>query len=157
MEIIMIKRILALRYVCKKYDLKYHLKLFGDEGWISPEEKIICVSLFQKHFYETLYHEVGHMVAERSLGFKRKYFKARWLSRLQFGDYYDVFVRIEEEAKASKFAMRVLKIKDRTYLKNSWHTYTSTVAQCIRSDELDVYVKTVAKYSKYFENKLEIK
>jgi len=100
---------------------------------------------------------VGHMVAERSLGFKRKYFKARWLSRLQFGDYYDVFVRIEEEAKASKFAMRVLKIKDRTYLKNSWHTYTSTVAQCIRSDELDVYVKTVAKYSKYFENKLEIK
>jgi hypothetical protein len=53
--------------------------------------------------------------------------------------------------------MRVLKTKDRTYLKNSWYTYTSTVARWIRSDELDVYVKTVAQYSKYFENKLEIK
>ena len=151
----MIKRILALRYVCKKYKLKYKLKFFGDVGWIAPEERIICVSLFQKHFYETLYHEVGHVVAEGSLGFKWKYFKAKWVSRsrLQFSNQYDVFVRIEEEAKASKFSMRVLKTKDRTYLKHSWHTYTSAVARWVHSDELDLYVKTIAKYSKYFEEK----
>lgn len=149
----MIKRILALRYVCKKYGLKPKLKLFGDEGWVWPEGRIICVSLFQKNFYETLYHEVGHFVADRSLGFKRKYFKASWIGRLQFNGCYDAFVRIEEEAKASKFSMRVTKTKDKEFLKKSWYTYTGSVASCIKSSELETYITTVAKYNKYFEEK----
>ena len=146
----MIKRILALRYVCKKYGLKYHWKLFGDVGWIAPEDRLICVSMFQKHFYETLYHEIGHFVADRSLGFRKKYFKASWIGRLQFNGG-DVFVRLEEEAKASKFSMRVNKTQDREYLKRSWYSYTGSVASCIRADELETYVSTVCKYNKYFD------
>lgn len=153
----MIKRILALRYVCKKYGLKSHWKLFGDVGWIAPEDRLICVSLFQKHFYETLYHEIGHFVADRSLGFKRKYFKASWKGRLQFNGCYDAFVRLEEEAEASKFSMRVNKTQNKEYLKRSWYSYTGSVASCIKASELDLYTTTVHKYNKYFEEKhLEI-
>lgn len=147
----MIKRILALRYVCKKYGFKYHLKLFGDIGWVWPEERTICVSLFQKNFYQTLYHEVGHIVADRSLGFGRKYSQASWESRLRFNGYFDAFVRLEEEAKASKFSIRVTKTSDRDFLKRSWYTYTGAVSSRMSSTELDLYTTTVAKYNKYFE------
>lgn len=149
----MIKRILALRYVCKKYNLKSKLIFFGSEGWMSRKDRIICVSLFQKNFFQVLYHEVGHEVATRSLKFDNKYAKAAFGSRLKFNYEDDVFVRLEEEAKASKFSMRFLKVKDRQYLKECWYTYTSSVAKCINASELDRYITTVAKYNKYFEEK----
>ncbi|WP_391558992.1 hypothetical protein, partial [Robertmurraya sp.] len=106
----------------------------------------------QKNFFQVLYHEVGHEVATRSLKFDNKYAKAAFGSRLKFNYEDDVFVRLEEEAKASKFSMRFLKVKDRQYLKECWYTYTSSVAKCINASELDRYITTVAKYNKYFED-----
>lgn len=146
----MIKRILALRYVCKKYDLKCHWKLFGDVGWIAPDDRLLCVSLFQKHFYETLYHEIGHFVAVRSLKYNVKYFKASWKSSITFGKDC-AFVRLQEEATASKFAFRFLKIKDKEYLKRAWYGYTGVVAQNMDYRDTDRFVTTVAKYNKYFD------
>lgn len=146
----MIKRILALRYVCKKYNLTYQLKLLGDVGWIDLNNRVLCVALFQKHFYETLYHEIGHLVADRSLRFQTKYVRANWKSTMTFcGD--DVFVRLQEEATASKFAFRFLKVKDKKFLKRCWYGYTSWVAKNMSHAETDKFVTTVAKYNKYFD------
>lgn len=148
----MIKRILALRYVCKKYNLTYIPKLFGNGGWICTVEGLLCVSLLQNNFYDVLYHEVGHLVADRSLKYKTKYLRA-WCSgqRLSFNGG-DAFVRLQEEAAASKFALRVIKKRDKDYLKKAWYSYTGAVAQMINASELDKYVSTVAKYNKYFED-----
>ena len=147
----MIKRILALRYVCKKYNLKYIPKLFGDVGWICTVEGRLCVSLLQKNFYDVLYHEVGHLVADRSLKYKVKYLRALAAGQRISFNGGGVFVRLQEEATASKFSLRVAKKKDKDYLKRAWYTYTGTVAKVINADELDKYVTTVAKYNKYFE------
>lgn len=147
----MIKRILTLRYVCKKYKLKYKLKLFGNVGWIDTDEKKFSVSLFQKKFYDVLYHEIGHLIADRSLKFPIKHEKALAHARLKFGNDHDLFVRLQEEATASKFALRVLKSKDREYLKRCWYTYTARVGGAVNSDELESYVSTVSKFNKYFE------
>lgn len=148
----MIKRILALRYVCKKYNLKCHVKLFGATGWVNTIDRSICVSLFQKHFYQTLHHEVGHLVAERSLRYKAKYYKAYLNGARLTMNGGDVFVRLQEEATASKFSHRLLQTKDKSYLKQAWYTYTGSVAKVINASELDKYVTTVAKYNKYFED-----
>lgn len=147
----MIKRILALRYVCKKYRLKLIPKFFGDVGWINTVEGYLCISIFQKNFYDTLYHEVGHLVADRSLKYKAKYLHA-WASgqRISFNGF-DVFVRLQEEAVASKYSFRVTKNKNKEYLKKAWYMYTSSVAKCINANELDRYITTVAKYNKYFD------
>lgn len=146
----MIKRILALRYVCKKYDLKYRIKLFGEEGWIDTTDREFCISLFQKNFYEVLYHEIGHLVADRSLKFPIKHASALAHARLKFGINHDLFVRLQEEATASKFALRVLKRGDREFLKRCWYTYTGSFTQHINSEELERYVGVVSKYNKYF-------
>lgn len=148
----MIKRILALRYVCKKYDLKYKWKLTGDVGWIDLFNQEICISFFSPHFFEILYHEVGHLIADRSLGFLTKHRRASVFSRLRYGNL-DVFVLLAEEATASKFAHRVLKKEDKQYLKKCWHGYTAAVAKAVDYDLLDKYVSTIAKYNKYFEEK----
>ena len=148
----MIKRILALRYVCKKYNLKYNLKLFGDVGWINTDNKKFSVSLLQNNFYEVLYHEVGHLVAERSLKFRSKHDAALVDARLKFVNTdHDLLVRLQEEATASKFAMRILKAPNKEFLKRCWYTYTATVGSVINSEEIEGYVDTVAKYDKYFE------
>lgn len=148
----MIKRILALRYVCKKYDLKYCWTFLGDVGWINTDTHRFSVSLFQKHFYDVLYHEVGHLVADRSLKFRAKHDYALQSARLKFIDSdHDLFVRLQEEATACKFAFRVLKNKDRDFLRRCWYTYTGKVAKFINGDELEGFISTIHKYNKYFE------
>lgn len=148
----MIKRILALRYVCKKYDLKYYWKFFGTIGWINTDDKCYSVSLFQKNFYDVLYHEVGHLIADRSLRFRSKHDYALESARLKFtSTNHDLFVRLQEEATASKFAFRILKSKEKEFLKKCWYTYTGSVANVINADELEKFINTVAKYNKYFE------
>lgn len=148
----MIKRILALRYVCKKYNLKYNVKLFGEVGWIESDTRRFCVSLFQKNFYEVLYHEIGHLIADRSLNFPAKHENALQTARLRYLNVnHDLLVRLEEEATASKFAFRVLKTKEKKFLKRCWYTYTSDVAKYVNADERFRYIDVVAKYNKYFE------
>lgn len=154
----MIKRILALRYVCKKYDLRYSIKLFGDFGCIGFEDvegaykyEFICVFLFSKHFWSILFHEVGHLVAKRTLQFQNIHCKALDQD-YKFGTK-ELYTLIAEEAVASKFSNRMTKGNDNEYLKKCWHTYTGYAAKVNRSNNLNKYVSTVVKYNKYFEEK----
>lgn len=152
----MIKRIMALRYVCKKYDLQYSLKLFGDEGCIGFYEKdgadkyeFLSVSLLSKHFWAILFHEVGHFVAKRTLQYQSKHCIALG-QEYKFGTK-ELYTLIAEEATASKFANRMTKRKDNEYLKQCWYTYTGYAANHTKIHNLDKYISTVVKYNKYFE------
>lgn len=152
----MIRRILALRYVCKKYNLKFSIKWTGDHGAIcykitGNESKYewIEISIFSKHFWSILFHEVGHLVAKRTLRYQEKHCNAlgvdyKWGTK-------EWFTLLAEEATASKFSNRVLKKKDNVYLKQCWYTYTGAAAKVVYSHKLDEYVSTVHKYNKYFE------
>lgn len=156
----MIKRILAVRYVCKKYDLKYCWKFFGDVGWIGFVEDsgatkydLISVSLFSKHFYSILFHEVGHLVAKRTLQYQERHCNAlgidyKWGAK-------ELYVLIAEEATASKFSNRMTKRADNEYLKRCWYTYTGWAAKVNKSNNLNKYISTVAKYNKYFEGNIK--
>lgn len=153
----MIKRIAALRYICKKYDLQYSLKLFGDKGSIGFFDKegadryeFISVSLFSKHFWAILFHEVGHLVAKRTLQYQNIHCEALDIE-YKFGTQ-ELYTLLGEEAVASKFSNRMLKGKDSTFLKKCWHTYTGYAAKVNRSQNLNKYVTIVDKYSKYFED-----
>lgn len=154
----MIKRILALRYVCKKYDLKYCWKFLGDIGWIgfveesgSTKYDLISVSLFSNHFWSILFHEVGHLVAKRTLNYQQKHCNALNVD-LEWGKK-ELYVLLAEEAVASKFSNRMTKGKDNTYLKKCWHTYTGYAAKVNKSHNLNKYTSYVHYYSKYFEEK----
>jgi hypothetical protein len=151
-----IKRILALRYVCKKYDLKYKLKLFGDVGWIGFADKntatdyeFVCVSLLSNHFWSILFHEVGHLIAKRTLNYQWKHCNALGID-YKWGPK-EMATLIAEEATASKFSNRMTKRSDNQYLKQCWHTYTADAAKRKPYWYLETYISTVNKYNKYFE------
>lgn len=153
----MIKRILALRYVCKKYDLKCcWWTLLGDRGFIgfveenkSGRYEFIGVSLFSKHFWSILFHEVGHLVAKRSLNYQQKHCNALGVD-YKFGTQ-ELITLLAEEATASKFSNRMTKRADNQYLKQCWYTYTANAAKRKPYWYLEAYVSTVHKYNKYFE------
>lgn len=152
----MIKRILALRYVCKKYNLKYCYSFFGNVGWIgyveeSGSEKydLISVSLFSRHFWSILFHEVGHLVAKRTLQYQERHCNALGIN-YEWG-VKELYILIAEEATASKFSNRMTKGVDKKYLKGCWHTYTGYAAKVNKSHNLNKYVSYVHYYNKYFE------
>jgi hypothetical protein len=152
----MIRRVLALRYVCKKYDLKYCWTLFGDRGWIgfveennSGKYELLGVGLFSKHFWSILFHEVGHLVAKRTLNYQTKHCNAANME-YQWG-IKELYTLLAEEATASKFASRMTKGKSNKFLKQCWHTYTADAKFWTREDDLDKFISTVHKYNKYFE------
>lgn len=152
----MIKRILALRYVCKKYDLRYKIKLTGDQGSICYKDvdgassyEWIEISLFSKHFWSILFHEVGHLVAKRTLQFQNKHCNAAGME-YKWG-IKEIYTLLAEEATASKFSNRMTKRRDNKFLKECWHSYTADAKFWTREDTLDKYVTTVAKYSQYFD------
>ena len=152
----MIKRIMALRYVCKKYDLRYSIKLFGNSGSICYSEgaytyEWLEVSLFSKHFWAILFHEVGHLVAKRTLQYQERHCIAADME-YEWG-VKELYTLLAEEAVASKFANRMTKRKDNKFLKECQHSYTADAKFWTREDTLDRYVTTVAKYSQYFEEK----
>lgn len=152
----MIKRILALRYVCKKYDLKYKLKFTGNTGAImynitGEESKYewIEISFFSKYYWVILFHEVGHLVAKRSLQYQEKHCNALGID-YKWGKK-ELATLLAEEATASKFANRMTNRKDNKFLKVCWHTYTADAAKRKPYWYLETYISTVHKYNKYFE------
>lgn len=152
----MIKRILALRYVCKKYGLKCFVKLTGDHGAIcyriTGQEfryEWIEISIFSKHFWSILFHEIGHLVAKRTLEYQVKHCNALGVD-YKWGRK-EMCVLLAEEATASKFSNRMTKRKDNQYLKECWYTYTADAAKRKPYWYLEDYISTVHKYNKYFE------
>jgi len=155
----MFKRLLVLRYVCKKYNLKFDWvgsKFFKDEGCIfsyapHTEYTHLQVPLFNKHFYSILFHEVGHLVAHRTLNFTAKHCHASEVD-YKWGVKH-ACILLAEEAKASKFSMRVLKGKDKKFLKECWYGYTAWVRQYHTNEgKYTSYTDFVAKYANYFED-----
>lgn len=154
----MIKRLLVLRYVCKKYNLKFDWKyaeLFKADGSIlsyvpSTEYTHLRVPLFSKHYYSILFHEVGHLVAHRTLNFTQKHCNAAGVEH-NWGVKH-ACILLAEEAKASKLSMRVLKGKDKKFLKECWYGYTAWIRQYHTEEgKYTKYTDFVAKYANYFE------
>lgn len=154
----MIKRILALRHVCKKYGLNYKIKWTGEHGaicWrVTGNEfryEWIEISVFAKHFWAILFHEVGHFVAKRTLQYQNKHCMA--LGQDYKWGTTELYTLLAEEATASKFSNRMLKGADNQFLKDCWYSYTAYAAKYTKTCNLDKYVSTVSKYNKYFEGK----
>ena len=155
----MIKRLLTIGYICKKYKVDYSLlSIFGakffrkSDGWVEFDEDgipvQIGVNLFMKNFYETLLHETGHIVLNRCG--KNGRFKENYKMAEHQG--IDWILRVEEEALASKFAIRVLKgDADVKYLERCWHTYTRYITTIYRtSPTFMTLIDTIGKNSKIF-------
>jgi hypothetical protein len=64
----------------------------------------------------------------------------------------ELYTLLAEEATASKFSNRMTGSKYNKFLKDCWHTYTGYAAKHNRTCNLDKYISTVVKYSKYFED-----
>lgn len=151
----MLKRLLAIRYVCKKYNLGYNWKInhFKDTG-VSEETaryEWLEVGLFSKHFWDILWHEIGHLCVERSLDFQTKHCESlsiQWRWGAMASD-----VLLAEEALASRFSIRMQKGKaDKKWLEKCWHSYTSWILKDYTdSDNLNLHVQNIAKYSKVFK------
>lgn len=155
----MIRRIAALRYVCKKYNLGYNWKInhFKDVAsicWRVNEETAryewLEVSLFSKNFWDILWHEVGHLCLKRSMDYQSKHCDSLGISWRWGAMASDVLMA--EEALASKFSIRMQKSKaDKKWLEKCWHSYTSWILKdYTESENLDLHVTTIAKYSKVF-------
>lgn len=156
----MLKRLLAIRYVCKKYNLGYNWRInhFNDIGsicWRVSEETAryewLEVSLFSKHFWDILWHEIGHLCVKRSLDFQTKHCESlgiQWRWGVMASD-----VLLAEEALASRFSIRMQKGKaDKRWLEKCWHSYTSLILKDhTDSDNLNLHVHNIAKYSKVFK------
>lgn len=154
----MLKRLLTIRYVCKKYKIDYSLPsmlgLSKSAGFIITDDDgvplTLGVHLFQKNFYEVLFHEVGHIVTCRRAKDDRFLKNHR-----NYHTEYDWFTRIEEEALASKFSIRVCnKIGNANvkYLEKCWHSYVHSLSNvCAGSPTLTAKLTdVVGKNSKIF-------
>jgi len=124
----------------------------GSDGWVELDGEgvpvRIGVNIFMKNFYETLLHETGHIVLNRCG--KNERFKESYVVQGEQGVNW--VLRVEEEALASKFAIRVLKDKaDVKYLERCWHTYTRYVAFIYKTTPKFVsLIDTIGKNSKIF-------
>lgn len=154
----MIKRILALRYVCKKYGLGYKIKLTGEHGAIcwkvtgtESDYEWLEISLFSKNYWAILYHEIGHVIAKRSLNYQQKHCMA--LGQDYKWGTTELYTLLAEEATASKFSNRMTDGRYNKFLRECWHTYTGYAAKYNKTCNLDKYISTVVKYNKYFEEK----
>lgn len=154
----MIRRILALRYVCKKYNLRFdwintHWFIsMGSIGWTENETQytLIRVPLFNKWYWEILYHEIGHLVCKRSLNFTEKH--CNFLNEPVTWGIRSAIVLLEEEATASKFAIRVMKGRaNKEVLKHWWYSYTSYVAGYMTKELVINYTDVVSKMIKVFK------
>lgn len=154
----MLKRLLTIGYVCRKYKIDYSLSsMFGlskSSGFILTDDDgvplTLGVHLFQKNFYEVLFHEVGHIVTCRQAKDDRFLKNHR-----KTPASYNWFIRIEEEALASKFSIRVCnKIGSANvkYLEKCWHSYVHALSRvCAGSPSLTTeLVNVVGRNSKIF-------
>jgi hypothetical protein len=155
----MIKRLLTIRYICKKYKVDYSLlsvlgvKFFRkSDGWVELDGEGVPVRIgvnpFMKNFYETLLHETGHIVLNRCG--KNGRFKENY--KVDGPEEHSWILRVEEEALASKFAIRVLKGEANVqYLEKCWHTYTRHVTTAYRTSPVFMtLIDTIGKNSKIF-------
>jgi hypothetical protein len=164
------------RAVCKKYGLKFKpLFVLKNYGYLMPGNKIVGVSIFTNDFKYTLLHEIGHWidmfkspdVFKRStykyeftplpflqmLGHKTKIpvYKGLWLSERNM----EFTAVLMSEAKASRFANKVLKGKGKDILIKAFRSYVSAgLEQLIKIDSNDIgnYMEYCVKLEKLITN-----
>ena len=121
--------------VCRKYKITWWPMTKIDEGTyyesgipFLTERATISVNPFYRHFKEVFLHEVGHHIAKR-IGFCNRYREYSENTpkdeRILFsGESY--FVRLDEEAFASRFARKAGKgVVDTSLLVKWFQTYTA--------------------------------
>lgn len=124
----MYKRLKELLYtikVSKKYNLKFKWLVFSNIGFYNQENKLVQVSIFRKEFLQCFMHEIGHHIDYMNGRLTSNDIK-EWCVRYSDNNRA-VKESLREEAFASKFARRSLKLKDTSTLLRWYKTYTKKI------------------------------
>lgn len=128
-----IENIIYLYKLKKKYKFSYSpfIKLNQGSYIVYPTgAETIKVNPFNKHFKETLLHEIGHMLFNEPKGFNSLFRIWKYRSAMEDTLYYngnDLWLRrLDQEARASKFARRSYKKADVGQLLTWFYTYSAS-------------------------------
>lgn len=137
--------ILAKR-VCKKYGITF-VPVWSFDMWKGKYNynggapKLWC-SVFAKEFEAVFFHELGH---HRDISKNWKYIYYWYCNKFitntavsfkSWGSYSNYYRLLLQEAKASRFANRVMKGKDQDILIKAFRTYSRTGFKQVKSEFL---------------------
>lgn len=143
------KRAALIRYVCKKYNVNYNpISPKGCGSYLIYERgpNSIIVNFFDEYFYETFFHELGHLITyDRVL-------KKFNLDSVNVNVPACVFY---SETSASRFACKILKTnRCKVYLRRCFSSYLVMYINMFQTDIDSLMILKLVDLFSFYERRI---